>query len=335
MTSAPFPTLVARLRSDRLPSWRVYDPRFDPFRVQIVADREASDARRVARGWNPMGPLAEPYCRDAWVLSRDEAGWYAYRGWRAEREEIRFDDEAAACDALYELVAAEHRPGVRALDVDELPLELQLLRRVVGHEPSAVRVGETLVTSDGSMGYRLVEEPDCWSLWFPSLRPPTAGDEVFRSSDLGTVHKVLAARIAVAMPAVPGVPRWGVPSIEVRAADPSPLLERWRHFSLERIVAAYLGAPDGVLVELGGVDALDLLTDGIVALAATRHMFVVAAHDPNSVTLGAGTDGMVALRRDGLEFVLSERRERSNSAVDIGRYPTLRDARAAVVAYLQ
>lgn len=266
-------------------------------------------------------------CRDAWSLLRDEDGWWVVSGF-GDGWQMRFDTEHEACVALLEHVESSSEHGVRALELDELPSHVARVVRASGRLPVE---GSGLVAVDGagSMAYRMVETRDGVRLERPSIVPPMAGSTVIDRCTLEDACRMLVVAVGEALPWRPGTARHGLP----RRLDAEARLERARQHTLERLVDAYLGAPEGVLDELAAPAAVELLDDALLARDGARGWSIMATDGPHGVRFTC-LDVDYVLRRDGAEFVVLQRPERSNLLRELLRTRDLDLARAALLARL-
>ena len=307
-----FDALVARLVAEGRPSWLVY---------------------RSAEGRSRAGYIDQ--CRDAWNLWPDAGTWWIVRGWGDARTEEAFPSEAEACAELYARVVATGETGVRALSLAELPAPAQRLVGVTGLTPTDQRAGDLRVLGRGAgMGLRVVETAGGYRVDRTSVLPPTVGDTWFTDLPLDDVARVVMIVAAERIPRMAGMPRWGVPSTGRGADGAAEQLAHVAQVPLERLEAAFLGAPDGVLEIVVPPAAIGFLTEGLIALAAS-HGYEVNVHgNEDVVSLGGDAIPGLLLRRREDGYAFEYKGEKSNTWEVRGVYPTLAEARVALVAHL-
>lgn len=276
--------------------------------------------------------LREPWCAGAWILIVDGSDCYVYRGWGPDREEVRFATERDACRWLERQVTTAFRPGTAMLGREDLPAVVRELIDEHHLDPGAARLGDRLVAGDGSMAYRITRDDRGHALWHPSVAPPTVGDEVFRSRRLDDVLRVLVMRLGDGIPQAAGEAKWGMFRTHKTSLDYRSALDRWSELSLEQIVAAYRGNPEGVLTRLFAPAAIHLLDSEIRERAASRGWRLSAGGGPDRVVFESSET--VALEQSSSGFVVLLRREKQNSLDVVAELDRLQEARALLLSLL-
>lgn len=219
---------------------------------------------------------------------------------------------------------------VRALRIEELPESVRRFIHAVRRQPP--ETDPALVAFDGAMGYRVVSAPEGYLLEHPSIRPPIEGDPLIEEVSFDDVCRLLVAELGDRMPWSPGTARYGLPKI----LTPAKRIDRLRGVSLDRLVAAYLGEPVGVLDRLNEPAALGLLTDELRRRARGHGWTLLPTDGPAGVRLTSGASGDIdlVLRRDGDEYFLLRRGEKQNDLRVLRRTPDLDEAREQLRRHL-
>ena len=317
MSVHTFGDLIQLLRERSYPTWYLYDPRSDPWWVSL---------QQQGAG------LREPWCAGAWILVVGGQGCYAYRGWGADRQEVRFATEGEACKWLEWQITTTFDPGTTMLEREDLPAAVREFIDELNPDPRPARLGDRLVARKSSMAYRITRDSRGYTLWHPSIAPPTVGDEVFQSRELDDVLRVLVMRLGDSIPQRVGHAKWGIFPAHKPSLDYRPALDQWAGLSLEQIVAAYRGSPAGILTQLFAPAALHLVDDEIRERAAARGWKLLAGGGPDRVMFDSSET--LALQHTGNGYVVLLRRERQNNFETVAAADTLQEARSILFSLL-
>lgn len=312
VTGLTFPALVDRLVAEELPSWLVYDGRFDPWRQH----NEAAYPTRVS---------SEATCNDAWHLNAADGAWVVSFGGARVRERQRYPSEASACEAMYHHVLGAGERQVRAAAMTDLPAIVQDFIAGIGARPGRHRLGETFVARDGSMAWRMVATASGHRLDHPSIAPAAVGRTVLGGLDLEDACRLLVNLLAERRARIPGEVTWGL----AHSLSPAERVRRLTDYPVERILAAYQGQrPSEVLDRIGEPAALHLLDDALLAHARGHGWTLLATDGPHGVRLTQSGDVDYLLAGAGGEYVISFRAERTNELREVARTGDLGAARA-------
>ncbi|QOR72032.1 hypothetical protein IM660_07260 [Ruania alkalisoli] len=312
-----FPDLVDRLVREKRPSWQVYDGRHDPYRQRLEATFPQVDP--------------EASCNDAWHLNAVGGSWVVAYGGAPARQREFYDSEAAACQAMYERVVAAGEAPVTAVGPDALPEPVRAFIAQLGATPREVRLGDVHVAVESDMAHRIVLTGAGYGLDYPSVRPPAAGRVRLRGAGLDDVCRLLVADLAARLlPWEPGESRWGLP----RGLSDVERMERLAAHPVERVIAAYCGErPEEVLDEIGPPAAIDLLDETLLVLGRGPRWILLPTDGPDGVRF-TDRDVDYVLARDGDEYVISHRRERTNADHEVLRIADLDEARTRLAELL-